>query len=393
MANETATPTAPALPNPVIPPASALPPTPKVSSNILSSVREVKQRFKDEASSSNKREENRKAGTPAPVVPPVEKKPDGDQAPPNPVPKDDAQAGLKPPPNDKEENLANLRKAREASDARAAALEKQLLETQGKIPTDYEQLRADREMLIKEIEKRDVTASPRFQEKYDKPMAQQTAAIKKTLGLTDVPADQFLEIVALPESKERNAKLGEMMEGLDRISSGKIETALAEHDRIRDMRAQEMVNPDQAWQASQRDNQERMNAAKQQQQQILERSITDAESKIPWFKKIEGNETWNKRVESVKETARNFWNGQHSSEELAQLTIAGALAPMQAEALNLAYQENERLQAELAEIKGAKPSARAGSGGSDGGAGGKKGDKYEGYGSLGSLVRAKAMGQ
>lgn len=384
------------LPNPVIPdvPIPAVPNRPKVSANILAAANKVKEQFRNEATEQNARSEERKVARQLAKTETTETLVSAKttEAVEIVTPKGDPQEGLKAAiaPTDRETNIANLRRGREESDAKVKALEQQLAEVQSRIPSDYEQIKKDRETLISEIEKRDVTASPRFKEKYDKPMEQQANQIKKTLGLTDVNSDDFLAIVQMPESKERNAKLGEMMEPLDRVSSGKVETALSEYDRIRDQRAQDISDPKQAWQENRRDLEDRQKQARQQQATILEGAIEHAEKVVPWFKPIEGNDAWNSRISDTKQKARDFWSGAHSSEELAQLTLAGTMAPLITEALSLAQKENERLNTELSELKSAKPKTAAGT--SSSASTGKTG-KYGGHGNLGAMIRAQVSGK
>lgn len=298
----------------------------------------------------------------------------------------DPQAGIKlATGGDKEVNMANLRKAKDDAEARATALERQLQETMGRIPADYDQIKADRETLVKEIEKRDITASPRFKEKFDKPIDQQIETMQKTLSMTDVNPADVIAVVKLPESRERNHKLAELTRDMDDISRGKFQTRLAEYDRLQDMRSQEMSNPNAAWQEEQRYRADQQKQQQAQHSSALQSAFTEAEKVITWFKPIEGNDAWNQRVTGIKQKAESFWTGGHSSEELAQLTVAGTMAPLMAEALALAQKQNEELQTQLDAIKGSKPKTQAGS--TSSGTGGGSG-KYKGHSSFGALMRA-----
>lgn len=294
---------------------------------------------------------------------------------------------------DRETNLANLRKAREESETRAKAAEARAKELEGKIPPDYEQLKKDRDLLIREIEMRDITASPRFKEKYDKPLEQQLGQISKTLKtakLTDVKPEDFTVVVQMPESAERTAKLDELIEGLDRISGGKVLNAISEYDRVRDARAQEVDNPSEAWQAAQRDREQSEIVRLEDNKKSMASALAAAEKNIPWFKEIPENEAWNQKINSVKSRAWNFWEGKHSNDELSQLTLAGSMAPMLVEALTLAGHENDRLNAELSELRGSKPRTNAGSGAGAGtGTGAKAGEKL----TIAQVFRRGATGQ
>lgn len=272
---------------------------------------------------------------------------------------------------DKETNLANLRKKAEEAEVRATQLEARAKELEGKVPLDYDQIKADRETLIKEIERVNVEKSPRFQEKYDKPIQATLTTIRKTLANTDSNPDEFSQIVQMPESKERTKKLSEMLEGLDRVSEGKVTTAIAEFDRLREGRQSEIANPSQTFQQIQQENELRSKQQKESSAKLMQDTIKNARDKIAWFKPIEGNEAWNQKIDNIEKRSWSFWTENHPPEQLAELTLAGAMAPVYAEALAHSYKEVERLQEELAQYKQATPANGAGNSTSTG----TKGDK------------------
>lgn len=274
----------------------------------------------------------------------------------------DPDAGLKAlvKPSDKETNMANLRQGKEAAEKRAAELETLLRETEGKIPKDYEQVLKDREDLMRVVESERIEKSPRFQEKYDKPIQTALSSIAKTLANTDADPNQIVAIINQPDSKERTKALAEALDGLDRISSGKIAAQLVNIDSLRDARASELSNPRETFSQQKQEQEKQSRVQKEQSNQIIEKTI-EKFSQLPILKPIEGNEAWNAQVESVKANARNYWMAGHTVEDMAEVTMAGAMAPLLSKALDFAKAENDRLNAELEEFRAATPAMRAAS--------------------------------
>lgn len=301
----------------------------------------------------------KKVETPAQTKEPVkevvkaepEKKIEGD-------PSEGLKAAAKP--NDRDTNLANLRKAKEDAERKNVELETRLRETEARIPSDYDQVKKDRETLEQALERHNVEESTRFKEKYTKPSEQLIASIKKTLAVTEADGDSFATLVQMPESKDRTAKLSEAIEGLDRISQGKIATAVSNYDQLRDQRAAELQNPQNAFQEVVKEQQQKTEKQKADNARVMEDTLQEAQKVLPWFKPIEGNDAWNQRLEKIQNQAREFWTKGSTPQNLAAVTLAGTTAPMLMEALEISRQENEKLNEELAQFRESTPKTGAG---------------------------------
>lgn len=305
----------------------------------------------------------------------------------------DPSAGLKEAiskKSDPSENLAALRKKWEDAESRAQELERKARELESKVPTDYEKLKNDLEYTTKELEKVHLQASPRFKEKYEKPMTQALDSIKKTLNATDVDVKRFMDLVQQPESKDRNAALSDLTENLDKISFGKITTAMAQYESLRDSREAELSNPDDTYQKIRQEQELTAQQKRSEQVRVMENVLGNATKQVPWFKPIEGQEAWNQRITDVQSRAKSYWNPEspHTMEELADVTFKGSIYPLMQEALQLAHAETERLNAELAELRGSTPGTKVGVSAEVGG----KGEAPKGRGSAVAAFRNKMSG-
>lgn len=279
----------------------------------------------------------------------------------------DPDAGIKAAvrTNDKETNLANLRKKAEDAERRAIELETKLRETESRIPADYDQVRKEREELMTALERTNIEESPRFKDKYDKPQQSLISSIKKTLSNTEANADEFAQLVQLPESRERTKALSDAIEGLDRISQGKISAAVQDFDQLRDARSEELKAPHATYQTMRQEQENVSRKQREENSKVMDQTLEHARSAFPWFKPIEGNDAWNARVSEVERQAKSFWTESHSPAELAQVTIAGTMAPMLTQALTIAQKENDRLNEELEQYRTGTPKTGAGAGTSE----------------------------
>lgn len=305
------------------------------------------------------------AETPKPPVQPAAETPKPEVVKPAVTPpadgKSDPDEGLKAAikPNDSETNLANLRKKSEAAERRAAEAEARITELEA-IRGERDRFKTDRDTLEQALERYNVEASPRFQEKFEKPQKQQLDAIRKTLAVTDANADSFIATVQMPESRERTAKLNEAFATLDDISKGKIATAITQFDQVRDQRAQELSNPTEAFQSVVLDQKQRTEKQRKEHEAVIDDTIGRAQKNIGWFNPIEGNEGWNAQIEDVKTQAKRVWTQLTSPQELSEITLMGVMAPKLKKINEFQQAEIERLNEELAQYRDATPKTNAG---------------------------------
>lgn len=275
-----------------------------------------------------------------------------------------------------EESWSDLRKKYEETESKYQELEKKYKETESKIPLDYEEVKKEREELIKQVERFNLEESPRFKEKYDRPLENLLNTAKKALTIVEADVNGFTEAIQMKESKARTEKLAEMMDGLDDFTKGKLTTAITDYDRIREQRVNELANPSDTFKRYQVESQRELEQSTLNTKKVMRDVIDEIPKKIEWFQpKNEDTpqaKDWNERIEKVKARAVELWEGKHDQRTLADATFHAALAPMLNEALEIAQARNAELANELAALKSATPSSNAGSTPSETGGTGEK---------------------
>lgn len=272
----------------------------------------------------------------------------------------------KPKVSDKEDNLVNLRIKYEETEKVKSELERRVKEIEAKIPKDYDSLQnnykkltEDHQLVLSELKKTNLSATPEFKEKYDKKLDASIGSIQRALATSEVPAPEFIDLIKQPESKERTKKISDLVSEMDDFTKSKISGSISEYDRIREDREQELSNPDPSLKAF---NEEREAKSRQQietSKRLIEDTIQKAEKQYDWLREGE-NEDWNKAVGELKNNARHIWTQPMSLESQSEVAFAAAAAPLLGRVLGEAKEEISRLNAELAKLRGATPSTTAG---------------------------------
>lgn len=266
-----------------------------------------------------------------------------------------------PKEHDKEQNISALRKAREEADKRATQAEARAKELEGKIPTDYETIKAERtklaeerELLAGELKKFSVQSTPEFKEKFDKPLSIAEQQIEKAVLVDGGKADKVLSLLKQPESKDRNDSLSELMDELSPLGKSKVANAVADYDRIREQRESELSNPDQTLKL----NQEAQVKQAQEQRKLWEREmdtvLDEVSSEFPWLKKGE-NASLNTEIDAFQDEARRIFLQPTNTKQQAQFAARAAMTPRLYKVAMEAYNQIGVLNAELAKARGATP--------------------------------------
>jgi len=261
--------------------------------------------------------------------------------------------------SDKEINFERLRKLAEEKSKKLEETEKLLKDLQNQVHPDYDEIKKVNDELIKEIEKTNLERSPRFKDKYDKPLEKTLGTIKKTLSNTDVIADDIINIIKQPDSKERTQKLAEALDEMDKLSQGKVTKAIADFDDIRAQRQSELESPTNAYQ--QYKNEEAFNEKQSREQDILliNKTLENAEKTIEWFKE-NGNEEWDNLIKTARHQAKSMWTEKQPKEALADATFKASLTPIYEATISRQFAQIEALNKQLAELRATTPKNSAG---------------------------------
>lgn len=195
-------------------------------------------------------------------------------------------AEVKPPeakPNDKEENMANLRKAREAAEAAKKTLE----EEYAKLKTDYEEFKskapelpedvkaqlAEREALRQRVRQVDLASDPEFQAKYNKPIMERISMMGQLAIAAGVPEAEWKKANAEWDRKQ----MAEWSEGMDPLQKIQFNTAWMAAENLWQEQQTELKNADTTYQELQK---KRQADAEAQQKQYFSQNEQLAKSVI-----------------------------------------------------------------------------------------------------------------
>lgn len=265
--------------------------------------------------------------------------------------------------------------AAEQKAARAEKLEKELAEVQEKLKGAIDTSAADAmkkqvEELSELLDKNALTEHPRFKAKFDIPLAKEIATASKLVSKE--AAGEVEALLSLPETAQRNRRLNEIADELDNVAQKKFLNAIDAADRLSNERAGEVAN----WKVNKTRLAEVTEAEKEQAQEHHKRSIdkalktvlprfTDDEKGVELFRKVDGNEEWNKVVESRLENVRKLTAAELTKEDTAEMA-AWAISGSEYRKMFLTQRVLvARLQEEIATLKSGEPDL--GSGGAGGG--------------------------
>lgn len=200
-------------------------------------------------------------------------------------------------PNDKEENLANLRKAREAAEAarKAAEEERDRLKTEfetfktkpPELPEDVkgrltkaEQLEKELEEARRTIRQTDLARDPEFQAKYNQPIIERISTMGQTALAAGVPEAEWKAAVGSWDQD----KFAEWSEGMSPAQRIRFTNAWMASEELHQKQQEELKNADTAYQELQK---KRQADAEAQQKQYLSQNEQLARSVMAEFIKPE----------------------------------------------------------------------------------------------------------
>lgn len=258
---------------------------------------------------------------------------------------------VEPPkkPNDKEENLANLRKAREAAEAERDRLQKELEELKNKTPelpeevktklTKAEQLEKDLEESRRVIRQTDLARDPEFQAKYNQPITERIQIMGQTALAAGVSEADWKNAVA-NWNEDQFAEWQEAMTPIQRVKFNAAWTAAV---NLYQEQQTELKNADQSYQELQKKRQAEQEAQQSQrisQQEQLARAVIAETIKPETLKEYEdlGPAAENLLMQAARHEipAKDIFQQLAANQVLARVTVKQS-------------KQIEELQAQLAE--------------------------------------------
>lgn len=266
------------------------------------------------------------------------------------------------------------RKIEQEQQQAAAELKKQIAELSAKAAApkddDTEKLRKELERLQEVVTKNDLLNHPAFKDTYDAPIANEMEEMKKLVAAEN--AEELSQIAMLPDSKKRKERIKELVDGLDDLDRIKVLTSIAKVDELNTKKSKELNN----W----KENRVHLEAKEIEKRQVEQAAMAN-QQKVAWnnamavitspdkglevFRKLDGNDAWNARVDARIAQVQQQLSGDVPSERIMEMA-ARSVAAEEYRKMFLAQRILvNKLSEELASLKQAQPDA-----GDDGGGGG-----------------------
>lgn len=201
-------------------------------------------------------------------------------------------------PNDKEENMANLRKAREAAEAARKEIEAErdrikaeLEELRGKpseLPEDVktrlsavEKLEKEREELRRSLRQADLARDPEFQEKYNKQITSRIGTMGEVAITAGVPIEDWKRAAA----SWNEDQFAEWREAMTPVQKVKFDAAWTSAMDLYQKQQQELVDAEKTYQELEKQRREQQETS---QKQYLSNNEQLARSVLAETLKMEG---------------------------------------------------------------------------------------------------------
>jgi hypothetical protein len=295
----------------------------------------------------------------------------------------DADPAPEPPPNPDDlppevksdaakSNWKKLKESKEAAEKRAIEFEEQMKVIQAEKearekefadlrsqynPDEIAKIKAEREQLHSQLRLRDVQALPEFKRLYTDPIE---GAIKTATSL--VPEDKRRQaewLLRQPESADRTAALESLAEGLSPLAAGRFGAVLDNLESKRSDMQSVLANEKDlvaGYEAKVKQDQEQLTARQiaSRNKAIEAASRQLAESKIPVFTKIDGNDAHNKAVDESFQLAAKYATVSDPS-QVAQLAHWAVVGQRIFPNLQEALQRAEKAESQIAKMTAAAP--------------------------------------
>lgn len=237
----------------------------------------------------------------------------------------------------------------------------------------------DQELKVVKVE-----ATREFKETIKKPMEETAKAATELCQRNDLPAADLLAAFNEPDKGKRYAALSTISAGMNDFDREELRDLAKSYRDLADKRSRIVSDADVALALinQKRETQEKLLREQQtstmteQQKSIeqgwqagMEKSFQHVVSQIPYFKRAEGNETWNKGIDEIENTVKQLDYKKLVDLPVAtqtQLVTAGLCLPHVARTAQALQARLQSVEAELAKYR--KSSPRAGGTSTDAGA-------------------------
>lgn len=230
---------------------------------------------------------------------------------------------------------------------------------------EIDTLKKERAEFEKAVLQLNVELHPKFQSYFNGKFSTIEGDVKSVAG---DQAQRIWEIIQQPESESKRAALIDAISPLDEIARSEIVQANANYRKVNQERSGEIAKSKENASKAAQDRQAMAEKQALEQKAVGEKVWTthlakfqDAEKGLPIFRKVEGDDAWNKQVDENIGMAKKLLLGQDNPPEVLAEAVFYAVHGRRAHGLlAAASRENAALRKQIADFTGADPKAPSG---------------------------------
>ncbi len=230
-----------------------------------------------------------------------------------------------------------------------------------KAPDDYEDLKKREAEYSDRLKLLDLQNHPQFKQHFESKYEGVFNTVK-LIGGKD--GDKLVELLKQPESELKTQQLEEVFSKISPLYQSQLGAAFLKMKEIDAEKAMELSKGKDNYSkviAMQQENQRKQQEqAAAQANRVFEEQLQSARKELHIFQKKDGDEAWNKQVDSFEKTARDIYTGNLPLPELARAAQWSAAAPLFLQDADAKATEIANLKAELGRLKAVQPKPGSG---------------------------------
>lgn len=231
------------------------------------------------------------------------------------------------------------------------------------VPKEFEDklaaIQKERDELSLELQRAAIENHPRFKGYFD---GKFKAVIDSAKGAVPADKQQAVErALKISDPDARNERLEAISEELSDLQKSRLGVAVARYDEIAFERNAELSRSGEAKTKLDEQSKAETEQRTKQTEAVFEKVVGEAMKAVEFMKPQEGDDAWNKTVQSDIELAKAVFMGTNMShDDLARAAIWSVAGPKAYTALVNTAKELQKAQAQLAKMRVATPGVGAG---------------------------------
>ena len=238
---------------------------------------------------------------------------------------------------------------------------------------DYEKIKSERDQLAKHIQLVAIERDPSFNKEFETASSAVLTAAKAAAGKN---ASEVEKVLKMAPSEARDEAIEKLMEDVPPYKQTQIGYALAEMDKLRNLKDARIKESVENWEKLQSQNIQQRTQQQQAERgemvKVLDRTIaewSDKEKGLPVLQKRDGDTAWNSSIDDSIQLAKDIFGGELDIDSLARASLWAASAPLLLKEVASLQEQGKAKDAEIAQLKGLSPGADGQGGGGEGGEG------------------------